>query len=630
MSTNNYRLIADGLKPNADVKKLTAYFRKDLGLLPEDIQSVINSSPRILRDFGDLQAAEFSKSTLSAMGCFSRLEPVIAYPLLNFTISRKHDRIIKKELSKVLRCRTSLVMLLIRIETGLSAVQLPSMMGVFEEQMAGSFRDSDTVIGIDDSRILILGFATDKAGASLLQGKAHRIVKQLLGDEVIVQTGYSMFPEDAQSLERLLYLADLSGKDAADNRVTKTPHRQFINNNEIPAHLLEEKNRPTPLQICFTKARGKIFKRLLNMDSQILCLGLGKISQAQQKEFLCRLPFDSPLAPALEEYINTQCDLISDLPAESHFSAVINQMELDAGLASREELQDKLLFKLSQTDDLPTLPSIAARIFSIASDPDSSSAELLNIIKQDPALTSKILKTVNSAFYGNPQKVSSVQQAVVLLGNDEIVDLAFGIAVAKVFNIKPAQNVVDPTFLWHHAVFTALIAQNLCRTIPQYKNISVFTAGLLHDVGKIFFIEKFADVYRQIFADTAKYEMPLFELEEDYLGMNHAAVGKHLSSNWNLPEYLVQAITHHHQPAGAGAHSELAAVIGLADYLYYRAVDTNQNSHGASGSDHWLTVGHWMFLTRLFKDMGQNKLDEMTRDAELVIKENQDYLAMRY
>jgi len=187
---------------------------------------------------------------------------------------------------------------------------------------------------------------------------------------------------------------------------------------------------------------------------------------------------------------------------------------------------------------------------------------------------------------------------------------------------------IDPTFLWHHAICTALIAQQLCREIPQYKDISVFTAGLLHDVGKIFLMEKFADIYRQTYVDATKYNMPLFELEEDYLGMNHAIIGKHLSSNWNLPEYLVQAICHHHQPASATAHSGLAAVTGLANYLYYKALGADQNSHLDPGYDHWLTVGHWMFLTQLFKDMGKDKLDEMTRDAMAIINENRDYLAM--
>ncbi|NTW78381.1 MAG: HDOD domain-containing protein, partial [Syntrophaceae bacterium] len=450
MSANNYRLVFNGLTPNADLKKLAVYFRKDLGLPPEEIQTVINNAPRVLRYFADQHAAEFSQSVLAKMGCFSQLEPVITYPFLNFAISQKHDRLVKKELSKVLRCRTSLVILLIEIERGLLKTQLPSMMGAFEDQLVDSFRESDTVIGIDDSRILVLGFATDKAGAGLLQGKAHRIVKKLLGEEIVVKAGYSMFPEDAQSLEKLIYLASLPGKDAVKNGLVKTRDRQLTK--APPVHQFEEKEGPTPLQICFTKGRGKIFKRLLNMDSQTLCLGLSKISQSQQKEFLSRLPFDSPLIPALEEYINNQPDLISDPSAEGHFSAVINQMELEAGLANREELQDRLLFRLSQSDDLPTLPSIAVRIFNIASNPDSSSTELLNIIKQDPALTSKILKTVNSAFYGNPQKISSVQQAVILLGNDEIVDLAFGLAAAKVFDIKPVHGMIDPKFLWHHAI----------------------------------------------------------------------------------------------------------------------------------------------------------------------------------
>ncbi|MEN6624586.1 MAG: HDOD domain-containing protein, partial [Smithella sp.] len=551
MSTINFRLIFDGLSSNADLKKLLLYFQKDLGLPSNEIKSILASSPHVLHDFTSQHAAELSKATLAKMHCLSHLELVITYPFLNFAILQKHDRIIKKELSKVLRCRTNLQLLFIQIEPGSSAVNLPPIMGIFEDQLAQHFRESDTVIGIDDTRILILGFAMDKAGVGMLQNKAYRVIKYLLGDEVVIHSGYSIYPEDAQTIEKLLYLASIPGKDVIAGQSLNNTSQKFTPSFSI--EISEQKNNQTPLQLCFTKARGKIFKRLLNMDSNALCLGLGQIPETQQRKFLYRLPFDFPLRPVLEEYISDRADLISDPQAESHFNAIINQMDLKEGIANRNELQDKILFRLSQIGDLPTLPSIAMEIFNIASNPDSAGTELVDIIRQDPALTSKILKTVNSAFYGNPQTISSVKQAVVLLGHEEVIDLAFGLAVAKVFDIKPLQSIIDPTFLWHHAVCTALIAQHLCRDIPQYKNISVFTAGLLHDIGKIFLMEKFADIYRQTYADTTKYDMPLFELEEDYLGMNHAIIGQHLSSNWNLPEYLVQAISHHHQPTNATA-----------------------------------------------------------------------------
>lgn len=626
MSTINYRLIFDGLSSDADLKRLLLYFRKDLGLSAHEIKGLLASAPHVLHDFNSQHAAELSKATLAKMHCLSHLELVITYPVLNFAILQKHDRIIKKELSKVLRCRTNLQLLFIQIEPASSAIDLPPIMGIFEDQLAQHFRESDTVIGIDDTRILILGFAMDKAGVGMLQNKAYRVVRHLLGEEIVIRSGYSIYPEDAQTIEKLLYLASITGKDTISGPSLKISRQQLASS--LSSELPEQKDNQTPLQLCFTKARGKIFKRLLNMDSTALCLGLGQIPEAQQKEFLYRLPFDFPLRPVLEEYISDRSDLISDPRAESHFNAIINQMELKEGIANRDELQDKLLFRLSQIGDLPTLPSIAMEIFSIASDPDSAGTELVDIIRQDPALTSKILKTVNSAFYGNPQTISSVKQAVVLLGHEEIIDLAFGLAVAKVFEIEPVQGIINPTFLWHHAVCTALIAQHLCRDIPQYKNISVFTAGLLHDIGKIFLMEKFADIYRQTYADTTKYNMPLFELEEDYLGMNHAIIGKHLSSNWNLPEYLVQAISHHHQPTNAAAtdHSGLAAIIGLANHLYYKALRADQNFAEFSGHDDWLTVGHWIFLTQLFEDMGQDKLDEMASDAISIIKENRDYL----
>lgn len=275
---------------------------------------------------------------------------------------------------------------------------------------------------------------------------------------------------------------------------------------------------------------------------------MSQIPHMEQQEFLARLPLASPLTVELEEFMATR-NTSRPEPADGHnFKAIIRQLDPSSDLQERTKLHQEVMAKLSCYKELPTLPSIATQIYSIASDPYSSAAELADIIMNDPALTSKLFKTVNSAFYGSPQQISSVKQAVVLLGMEEIVGIAFGLAAAKVFNIKAASGPIDPKLLWRHSVGTALIAQHLCRTIPQYRNQGAFTAGLLHDVGKIFLIENFPTEYSFICANPDS-RLPLYELEGELFGLNHAAIGKLLSSEWNLPEPLVHAESHSYRRA---------------------------------------------------------------------------------
>lgn len=626
MSDIRYRLVFNGVATGSDLKKILSYFQKDLGLPYEKIQGLMTSSPRILQEFSNQQAAELAQASLTRIGCLTQLDTAIYYSYLPFSMPQKQEMQIKRELSKVLRCRTSMVILCAQISIDNRPAMQHTMLGSFEEKLTGYFRESDTVIAVDEDNIIVLGFATDKVGVPAIQGKTLRVMKKILGNDVEIKSGYAVFPEEGQTVSKLIYLAVTRREGSADESRARQQEEETVQQQET-GKTDEGRKEISPLQLCFTRARGRIFKRLMNMEPQTLCLGLSQIPQEQQRDFLARLPFDSPLTPALEDYISSQPKSCADPMEESHFAAIIQQMELEAGIAERDLLYDRMTSSLSHSEDLPTLPSVATQIYNIASNPESSGTELANLIMKDPALTSKLLKTVNSAFYGNPQKISSVKQAVVLLGTEEIVDLAFGLAAAKVFDTKPIGGLIDPKMLWHHAICTALIAQNLCKSIPAYRDSGVFTAGLLHDVGKIFLIEKFPDIYKKTYSSTAEHDLPLFELEDDHFGMNHATIGRHLSSRWNLPEQLIYAITYHHQPFNAARHSGLAAVTGLADYLYYKAVGKEDPSVNIHGDNNWLTVGHWISLTQIFPDMSRQKLDEMTGDAISIIEDNKDYIS---
>ena len=628
MDQSNFRLIFQGVERNDQLKRLLAFFLKELALSEDQIRKLLPNPPRILAEAIPQKDAELIHAALKNMGCRTSLEPVTADPSYPFVISKKHQNIITAELSKILRCSSTLALLVVQVAADRTESLLPSMMGPFQESVAEHLRISDTIIGVDDRRLIVLGFSTGRDGIEVLHSKTSRTVMELLGEKALVSAGSSLFPEDGRSLPELVQLAELKRlkEDASGLPDTRM---DFPTKNHGQLSIQRENEiKLTPLQLCFTEARGKIFRRLINIDPQTLWLGLSQLPQVKQKEFLARLPFDAQLAPILEKMIDTQPQAVQDTAAEQHFEAIIHQMRLDDGLEERKRVYKELSSRLNHVETLPTLPSIAALVFTIASDSDSSAVDLTKVIENDPSLTSKLLKTVNSAFYGFPQKIGSVRQAVVILGTDEITNLAFGLAAAKVFQSTILEGFYGPRSLWHHSICTALISQKLCEKLPDYQNPGAFTAGLLHDFGKILLIESFPALYSQTHVDVADHYFPLFELEEERFGLNHAAIGRFLSSNWNLPEALVQAIAYHHQPLSAANNSHLAAIVGLADYLYYHATALEETAEEVPFLFPQLTFGHWRCLTELFRGLNGEQLKEMTDAALVMIQENQDLLTL--
>lgn len=626
MNETHFRILFEGLDPRAELQKLVIFFEKELGFSEDQIRDLLTNPPRVLWEVSTHNDGKLIQTVLEKMGCQTYLEAVTGDSTYPFAISTKHHKLINQELSKILRCSANLALFLVHLQGAKHGSILPSMMGPFEKKLAEHFRESDTVVGIDDARIIILGFSTDRQGVVHLKNKTDRVLKELLGEEILISMGYALFPEEGRSLSELIHLAEVKRIEKGHDGLSDT--RIASSRDDLAPHVSAGEERPSPLQLCFTKGRGKIFKRLLDMDPEVLWIGLSQLPQAKQKEFLARLPYDSPIAPVLEERINDQPRPVSDRAAEQHFEAIIHQMELEESLEERRKTQQEVISKLNRVEALPTLPSVAAHVFKIASNANSSAADLTEVIVNDPSLTSKLLKMVNSAFYGFPQKIGTVRQAVVILGTEEIMDLAFGLAAAKVFEVKPLEGLYDPKALWHHSLCTALIAQNLCQKFPEYQRLGAFTAGLLHDFGKIFLIEHFPELYGQIHVDVTKLGLPLFELEEESFGLNHAAIGELLASNWNLPEALVEAIAFHHQPFSAPGDSRLAAMIGLADYLHYGAGESGQLPEGIPVFSPQLTFGHWNFLSQLFEGLDTEQLGTMREDALAVIRDSQDLFSI--
>jgi len=207
------------------------------------------------------------------------------------------------------------------------------------------------------------------------------------------------------------------------------------------------------------------------------------------------------------------------------------------------------------------------RVIALIKNPETSVKELEAVIGQDPALTAGILRQANSAYYGYARRISSLQQAIVMLGFQVTQGLAMSAAIAPLLKTQLVGYQIDQEGFWKHSLLTAMAAKRLCqyRKLP-YGDIA-FTAGLLHDIGKLIisiYVQEEGDyLLKKVTEDKLSY----VELEEKVIGFDHARVGGFLARSWNLPDDLVVAISFHHSLSNAQNYAELSSVIHVANGL---------------------------------------------------------------
>ncbi|CAB1075088.1 Predicted signal transduction protein [Olavius algarvensis Delta 1 endosymbiont] len=223
-------------------------------------------------------------------------------------------------------------------------------------------------------------------------------------------------------------------------------------------------------------------------------------------------------------------------------------------------------------DDLPTLPRTVLKITELINDPQSSARDIARIVTDDQVLTARLLKLVNSSFYGFPRRIATVNSAIVLLGFDAIRSLLLTTSVFDMFGGRSKQRRQDQEKFWDHSLGCAVGAKVIGEYLRHDKIEELFVAGLLHDIGKIIEMLYLPDEYAKV-VDTVNQKNILMAIaEENILGYGHAEIGKLLAGKWNLPIKLEQVIAHHHQPASAGSFIKEASIVHVADILC-RALD---------------------------------------------------------
>lgn len=219
---------------------------------------------------------------------------------------------------------------------------------------------------------------------------------------------------------------------------------------------------------------------------------------------------------------------------------------------------------------IPTMPTIAAKVMQIVNDPHSSAEDVAKFISRDVALTSKVLRLANSAFYGIPRTISSVNSAIVILGFNTIRSLVLSASVLKVFPSKPGLVAFDRKAFWKHSFMVGIASRMLAQIYRRKKMVDMetaFSAGLLHDIGKIILEQYANEDYAPVLKAAKEKNLPLVMVEKSLLGMSHADVSGMLIDKWQMPNELRMPIVNHHSPLEDKDTQDMASIVHYANHL---------------------------------------------------------------
>jgi putative nucleotidyltransferase with HDIG domain len=200
---------------------------------------------------------------------------------------------------------------------------------------------------------------------------------------------------------------------------------------------------------------------------------------------------------------------------------------------------------------LPTISPVISNLYQVLNDDRSSARDVEEVIKPDLALTANLLRVANSAFFGCPSTVSSVRQAVFLMGSKQVYEAAVAAMFSKALpNVLPGYD-LDAARFWQHSAAVAILGRHLAEELGFQAPDLIFTAGLLHDVGKLAISTFLAEAIDDVRDRLVGGDRTLVAAEKEVLGIDHAEVGALLAERWRLPDPIARVVRWHHSPAGA-------------------------------------------------------------------------------
>lgn len=261
-------------------------------------------------------------------------------------------------------------------------------------------------------------------------------------------------------------------------------------------------------------------------------------------------------------------------------------------------------------DHLVSLPEVSLKINHVLSQGDYTSASLANLISHDADISARLLRLVNSSFYGLPSKIDTLQRAVTVAGANEVRNLVMATTVMKTFTGIPSELVNMDDF-WRHAVITGVLAQAISEQSHTLHTERLFVAGMLHDLGRLVIYLTLPEKAKDILYITGGDEWILADTEQEILGFSHTDVGAELFNAWRLPDSFQSISRYHHQPQMATDHEHDVAIVHIA-----LAIARGQLAGFSLDEMLWAIAPNAWAATGLSADVIKPRLPEMLQKTD--------------
>ncbi|HAR62425.1 MAG TPA: hydrolase [Candidatus Margulisbacteria bacterium] len=254
---------------------------------------------------------------------------------------------------------------------------------------------------------------------------------------------------------------------------------------------------------------------------------------------------------------------------QSHFFIKkLNKISSNDKAQKEGYMSDNLLnYILNKIRDLPPLPESTHKILQIAGNNASSAKDLAKVLEKDLSLTTKVLKLVNSSFYGFSREISTISQAVVYLGFNTIKSLVLTASSYDTLNKDVVSYELEKGMLWKHSIACASCSRLIAKEIKYSDPEEAYIAGLIHDIGKLMIDQYANNLFKLILEKVTTDAISFDKAEKEVLGFDHPEIGSKIAQKWNFPLSLVESISYHHQPENATNHKELTYIVHLANTI---------------------------------------------------------------
>lgn len=228
----------------------------------------------------------------------------------------------------------------------------------------------------------------------------------------------------------------------------------------------------------------------------------------------------------------------------------------------------KLINKIiSKIDDFPTLPTIYTKLNEVTSDPRSTATDVANIISQDQASASKILKLVNSPVFGFKRTIPTISQSVVMLGFEEIKNIVLTLSIIETFKDTAEAKYLHPIDLWKYSIALGIVSKIIAENLKIQSTEKIFLCGILHGIGKLLFMRMIPELYDKVITYSYENKVSTRETEIKIIGMHNSTAGRLLSEKWNLPDEIKDVIKYYNVGDIEGEYDQNVAIVHVASIV---------------------------------------------------------------